>query len=1141
MPKSPSEILADPAFQGLPEPEQLKVMRNVDSRFASLPEDQQKIVIAKSKGKSFRSSITGPPILPRGIAGNVVQDLSLGWRSGESDVAHTAANIISPVFPKVGKSVEEFSARTKPKPEEQAGRTGVASQVLQGVGSAPATILKYLPAELAGKYAPLAAGVIGAVSKADEGIGPALKSGIRDAASFGLMGKASRLPTRAQRAVASAAAAGVTTAAFEGGDLKQAASSAIMGAGFGAAGKHREETEITSEQARQALEGGIGALSALRDNVRKVVAPQNRGPEARRMANIIRANVSDVYRQADIADYALKEASKAFRMMPDEQRLGVMHAIETGTPQDAVKWKGWFGGDKSVDAKKMQEFVDSMRKIHNQVRDELIETASVKDPKTGGMRPTALKTVADALSGENEALKAYYENYFPHLFTDPERAASLMQGYYAGKRPLHGPATFLHQRTHPTIQDALSMVGEDGNPILKLVTTDPVEAFMLKWREMKRFTAAQRIVREMGESNMVESFPIGKRGPAGWVEIRDKAFRKTRKAEDGGSEVVSNLWVPEGAGRVLNNYLSPGLRDHAVIGQAYRGLMEVNNTLNQAQLGLSAFHLGFTAVDSVTSRFALGMEQSIEGIRRGDVKMVGKGGVNLIKGSIAAPVAAIENITLGRKMREEWRNPGSSGDQEIAKLVGMMQEAGSGVSLDPVYRTHMSQKIAETFRQHSEYLKLVYRLPLAVNEKFANLIMDKFVPWQKLGVFADLARFEMERLPEGATQDQIRQVMAKAWDSVDNRMGMLRYDNLFWDKAVKDMAMATVRSVGWNLGTLRELGGGVMDFRKAISDKATGKHWEFTHRMAYTASMPLVTGMLGGFIHYMYTGQRPEGIDYWFPRTGRKDEFGRDERISIPSYMKDLYHMMEGAKDIATGAGGARAEGMAAAKLHSSFGAIAEMLHNRDFYNTEIANSDDPFMKRALDYTTFIVKQYHPFSWDKIARERNLNFPISEQALTMVGFVPAPSDIKKTAAERMATKIMSENLPQRATTREQRERQDQRRELERRIRTQDHWEQFAQSQIDTGALSDDDILFAVDRAAGLPLDRSFQRMKLEDSIKVYRLATVEEKRRLKPLFAQKAENAVDRLRGMPENQRKKISGEIMEIIGEEIPNPPPER
>jgi hypothetical protein len=55
------------------------------------------------------------------------------------------------------------------------------------------------------------------------------------------------------------------------------------------------------------------------------------------------------------------------------------------------------------------------------------------------------------------------------------------------------------------------------------------------------------------------------------------------------------------------------------------------------------------------------------------------------------------------------------------------------------------------------------------------------------------------------------------------------------------------------------------------------------------------------------------------------------------------------------------------------------------------------------------------------------------------------------------------------------------------------------------------------------------------------LAATEEKRRLKPLFAQKAENAAGRLQGMPEKQRKKLAEEILEILGEEIPNPPPER
>jgi hypothetical protein len=66
-----------------------------------------------------------------------------------------------------------------------------------------------------------------------------------------------------------------------------------------------------------------------------------------------------------------------------------------------------------------------------------------------------------------------------------------------------------------------------------------------------------------------------------------------------------------------------------------------------------------------------------------------------------------------------------------------------------------------------------------------------------------------KRLGDDATPQQIREAVQRAWDSVDNRMGQLVYDNLFWNRAVKDLAMASVRSVGWNLGSVREMGGGV--------------------------------------------------------------------------------------------------------------------------------------------------------------------------------------------------------------------------------------------------------------------------------------------------------------------------------------------
>lgn len=1124
----PNQYLNNPSWHAKPIEERERELSSADPEFAKFPKEKRAEILQRAAAKYGRRKAEG-------FAERAATDLSLGWQSGRADLAKSIANVTDVIgFKNASKKIREMGGPAPP-PEVVSGHGSVLDQVLQGVGSAPATMAKYVPAQLAGRYAPLAAGAVGFVSNLDKGVGEATKEGLKDALMFGAMGKTSKLPTRTARAVGGAVVAGGTTA-LTGGNPKQVMSSAILGGGFGAAsGKQREKSAMTPEQAKALLEGGVNSVAKVRDMVRQQVAPQNRGPEARKTAHIIRANVSDVYRQADIADYALRQAQKAFRLMPDEQRLSVIDAIERGTPQKTVQWKSLFGG-KTVEAKQMQEFVDTMRQIHNSVRDELIEVSSRVDPKTGEKVPTALKSVAQGLMNPDEALRSYYENYFPHLFTDPDKAAGLMQGYYSGKRPLRGPATFLHQRKHPTIQDALWTVNEDGTKTptgLKLVTTDPVEAYMLKWREMKRFTSAQKIIREMEQSGLVEWVSPGRRGPAGWVEIKDNAFRRFKQAKDGTREMVGSAWAPEPAARVLNNYLSPGLRGIA----PFQHILAFNNVLNQAQLGMSAFHMGFTSVDAVTSRFALGLEQTIEGARRGDVGMAAKGAVNLAKSTpLGAPFTLIENLRLGRDMRAEWRKPGSSGNPEIAKLVGMIQEAGGGVSLDPVYRTNMTHRITEAIRMHEGFLKTVWRVPFAISEQVANLIMDKFVPMQKLGVFGDLARFELDRLPQGATQMQVREAMAKAWDSVDNRMGMLRYDNLFWNKWVKDMAMMSTRSVGWNLGTLREIGGGAMDWGKLLQKG----NKEFTHRMAYTLALPAVAGMMGGVIHWAYNGKAPEQVmDWFFPRTGRKDEFGRDERISIPSYIKDIYHVYLGAKDWQTGLGPKKLIGVAGAKLHPAISLVSDMLANRDFYNTEIANSDDPVIKRALDTAKFVGTQYSPFSWSNVARERKLGFPLSEQALTMVGFVPAPADIKKTPAERLATEIMAENLPKRSNTREERERQDRRRELERKIRVQDNWESYAQQALDEGALSENDIVYAMDRASGLPLDRSFQRMRLADAVKVYRVATSEEKRRLKQLFAEKVDRNVDQIEALPAAQRKKLAQQIMEILNEPIPTAPP--
>ena len=100
-------------------------------------------------------------------------------------------------------------------------------------------------------------------------------------------------------------------------------------------------------------------------------------------------------------------------------------------------------------------------------------------------------------------------------------------------------------------------------------------------------------------------------------------------------------------------------------------------------------------------------------------------------------------------------------------------------------------------------------------------------------------------------------------------MGQLVYDNLFWDKAAKDLGMASVRSLGWNLGTFRELGGGAFDAGKAAWDALHAKKPTVTHRIEYTIALPILIGLLGAIYMYLRTGQ----------------ETGRRSRITISRKM----------------------------------------------------------------------------------------------------------------------------------------------------------------------------------------------------------------------------------------------------------------
>ena len=712
------------------------------------------------------------------------------------------------------------------------------------------------------------------------------------------------------------------------------------------------------------------------DDVLRVFAPAARGPQAEVTAASLREHGGELAQRADRAEAALSDASKILMKLPENERWDAVDRIEHGIPQTDEDLQG---------------FADTARKIMDSKRDEIRALGTGK-------------------------LEHFIEDYFPHIWKDPEEAATVFAKLQS-KAPLLGPRSFLKERTIPTIAEGIAAG-------LEPISTNPVDLLLAKGREMDRYIVGQKWVQEMKERELLQFVRSGEKPPAGYRQIDDPiatvygprtgavSFAKdvnnlTVQPEDVtvfGQRIMGRYYAPDEVAAVANNYLSPGLRKSP----AFRGYLSLANSVNQFQLGFSAFHLGFTTIDVATSRLALALEYGVEGVRTGDLGKIGKG---IAKGA-SVPVSPITNIMAGSKGMSEWLRPGSQGE-EIAKAIDMYRMGGGRAKMDKFYQATMWKQMQNALKVAREataaakpgeaaraYASAAWRAPFALVEQLGRPLMEYIVPRQKIGVALDMMRLEMDRLPAKATVDQVRAASDKVVDSVDNRMGQMVYDNLFWNKALKDISMATVRSVGWNIGTIREVGGGLLDAERFTKAGITPKQKaEFTHRMAYTIALPVMTTLIGSMYYYLRHGKAPPTLhDAQFPTTGEVDPQGREVRIQFPTYMKDIMHYQHDPIGTLTG------------KVHPFVEDIREMLMNKDFYGRDIRNADDPFVQQVQQELAFAVKQFEPISVRQYEVGEAARQTEMEKAAAFVGVTRAPSWFSETKAEQLAGKLAGDKF-----------------------------------------------------------------------------------------------------------------------------------
>ena len=462
----------------------------------------------------------------------------------------------------------------------------------------------------------------------------------------------------------------------------------------------------------------------------------------------------------------------------------------------------------------------------------------------------------------------FIEDYYPHHWQDPAGARNVgVGGGGAGKQ---GSGASLKARTIPTIKD-----GIDAG--LKPLTTDPIEATMRYVSSMDRFIAQQEVfnaAKDAGTIKFVKPKVTGASGhpdsfkvPEGYAPLEGRGARNIKGEQ---------AYAPADWARVYNNYISQGFHGNVEAGKLYDAVQGVSNGITAMELGLSGYHAFTMANEAIISDVAKGISQAVGG------KPI------TALGSIAkAPAAPVTRYLSGKKGEQIYlgRTPGTP---DLRRLVDLQTAAGGravGKGHAPDYRFTRMGSYWTAFKrgalkaQMAESMKTARGSPLwggpkelvkqvgRVMETVAQPIFEKYIPRVKNGAFYDTMGAWLKENPT-ATYDQQVAMARKIWDSIDNRFGEMVQDNIFWNKTMKQAAQVAMRSYSWNMGTVREIGGGAAGLIKDPK-RLSIKHPDYDPRAAYVLALPIVVGTTSAVYQYLKTGKAPESPeDFVAPRTG---------------------------------------------------------------------------------------------------------------------------------------------------------------------------------------------------------------------------------------------------------------------------------
>ncbi len=559
----------------------------------------------------------------------------------------------------------------------------------------------------------------------------------------------------------------------------------------------------------------------------------------------------------------------------------------------------------------------------------------------------------------------------------------------------------------------------------------------------------------------------------------------------GGPIKLGKWMMPEGAAQVVNNYLTPGFGKF----KAFRTIREVSGLLNGVQLA-GFFHGQFVLNDSFYSGFGLAAYDFMNGKP-----------LRAARELFQIPISPVTSVVRGRRIMQAIKDPNAATPEyrQLAQLaVETNLRAGHGN-----YEPEMGRKWVRAIRELHQApstgaaWETLWRAPFAAVETGLIPVMKWLVPNMKLGIFARMAERVVADNP-GLSLEQVRQHLASAADSTEDRLGQVTYDNLFQRRAVKDAGQLAFRAYGWQLTKYRMIAGGTADWGRYVADVAAGRKPTATFRMTYLPAMVAGHAIIGATIMYLLTGKKPQDIkDYLFPQTGLKDPNGRDVRVSIADFVKDVAADWRSFPNLSKmGAEWSR-------KLAPFWNMAAEMYNNKDFFGTEIFTprpAGEPWethlMQNFKEGAQYMAKGAVPFTLTGGSKWQQAGVqPWKANAATAFGHNPAPRYAVQTPAESLADDIAHDSFSGTRTP-DQAAHSQAVSQLVKDLATNKPLNDEDRAAIRTRR----DVSSVVQRLAYAPLQLQVKRMTLDNAMRVWDLASDKERADLQPIISEKMIN-----------------------------------